>query len=160
MTPPHPTPAGLLQDPGTCVVRHPQAKDLPADRAASDHDDGVGRIPGDRSTVDVIDPGMAGGDPCGSGAQISTGRSRPSSSSLPLSPRPPSLQLGRARLRVGSRSQVQTLRHKVHGHPGRAWPGRALRAAAAPAGPRRDSAPLSQQAARGPRRAAGPPVTR
>lgn len=29
----------------------------PADRAASDHDDGVGRIPGDRSTVDVIDPG-------------------------------------------------------------------------------------------------------
>lgn len=49
----------------------------PADRAASDHDDGVGRIPGDRSTVDVIDPGVAGGDPCGSGAQISTGRLGP-----------------------------------------------------------------------------------
>lgn len=84
MTPPHPTPAGLLQDSGTCVLLHPQAKDLPADRAASDHDDGVGRIPGDRSTVDVIDPGVAGGDPYGRGVQISPGRLGPP----PLLPSP------------------------------------------------------------------------
>lgn len=45
----------------------------PADRAASDHDDGVGRIPGDRSTVDVIDPGVAGGDPCD---EVGVGRRR------------------------------------------------------------------------------------
>lgn len=89
MTPPHPTPPGLWQDSGTCVLRHhqpPQAKDLPADWAASDHDDGVGRIPGDRSTVDVVDPGVAGGDPCGSGVQISTGLLGPP----PLLSSPPS----------------------------------------------------------------------
>lgn len=45
----------------------------PADWAASDHDDGVGRIPGDRSTVDVVDPGVAGGDPCD---EVGVGRRR------------------------------------------------------------------------------------
>lgn len=43
----------------------PQAWDIPADRAATDDNDGIGRVPGDISTVDAVDPGVVGGYPCG-----------------------------------------------------------------------------------------------
>lgn len=43
----------------------PQACDIPADRAATDDNDGIGRVPGDISTVDAVDPGVVGGYPCG-----------------------------------------------------------------------------------------------
>lgn len=45
----------------------------PADWAASDHNDGIGRVPGDIPTVDVVDPGVVGGYPCD---EVGVGRRR------------------------------------------------------------------------------------
>ena len=42
---------------GEGVLQNPE----PADRAASNNNDGTGRVPGDIPTVDVVDPGVVGG---------------------------------------------------------------------------------------------------
>lgn len=42
----------------------------PADGTASHDHDRVGRVPGDGPAVDVVDPGMVGGYPCGGGRQV------------------------------------------------------------------------------------------
>jgi len=48
---------------GEGVLQNPDS----ADWAASNDDDGIGRVPGDISTVDVVDPGVVGGYPTGKG---------------------------------------------------------------------------------------------
>lgn len=54
---------------GEGVLQNPD----PADRAASNNNDGIGRVPGDISTVDVVDPGVVGGYPCD---EVGVGRRR------------------------------------------------------------------------------------
>lgn len=52
----------------------PPACDIPADWAASNDNDGIGRVPCDISTVDVVDPGVVGGYPCGQEGTSEGGR--------------------------------------------------------------------------------------
>lgn len=54
---------------GEGVLQNPDS----ADWAATDDNDGIGRIPGDISTVDAVDPGVVGGYPCD---EVGVGRRR------------------------------------------------------------------------------------
>lgn len=55
---------------GEGVLQNPDS----ADWAASHDNDGIGRVPGDISTVDAVDPGVVGGYPCGQEGTSEGGR--------------------------------------------------------------------------------------
>jgi hypothetical protein len=122
----------------------PSPRDSPAHRAASDDHDGVGGVPGDRPAVDVVDPGVRGGDPCGARGNGATLSLRPPCPP----PRPP----------VPSAPATQS-----SPQPGRAWPGRARRRPGPSGCPRRGAGkpPPAPRARFRPGPASpGPPVTR